>query len=65
MLKEKEVAEDVPIETAPDVHPTEAVDAEVAKIMKEKQSIFDGFDDTDIVHDGASADVDEGERVEV
>jgi hypothetical protein len=41
------------------------VDAEVAKIMKEKQYISDGFDDTGTAHDGASDDVDEGERVEV
>jgi hypothetical protein len=54
------VVKDAPFKTALGVHPEEEVDAEVAKIMKEKQSIFDGFDDTDIVHDGASADVDEG-----
>jgi hypothetical protein len=55
------VAEDAPIKTALGAHPKEADDAEVAEIMKEKQFVFDGFDDTGVVHDGASDDVDEGE----
>jgi hypothetical protein len=55
------VVKDAPFKTALGVHPEEEVDAEVAKIMKEKQSIFDGFDDTGTVHDGAYDDVDEGE----
>jgi hypothetical protein len=41
------------------------VDAKVAKIVKEKRSASDGFDDTGVVRDGASDDVEEGERVEV
>jgi hypothetical protein len=48
-LKEKEVAEDAPIETALGAHPEEAADAEVVKTMKEEQSVSDGFDDTSIV----------------
>jgi hypothetical protein len=35
------------------------------KIVKEKRSASDGFDDTGVVCDGASDDVEEGERVEV
>jgi hypothetical protein len=65
MLKEKEVTEDAPIETALGAHPKEVVDVEVVKITKEKQSVSDGFDDTGAIHDGASDDVDEGEPVEV
>jgi hypothetical protein len=59
------VLEDVPIETALGAHPEEVVDAKVVKITKEKQSVSDGFDDTGVVCDEASDDVDEGERVEV
>jgi hypothetical protein len=55
------VAEDAPIETALGAHPREVVDAEVTKIMKEKQSVSDGFDDTGAVHDRSSDDVAEGE----
>jgi hypothetical protein len=63
--KGKEVVEDAPIETALGAHTEEAVDAEVVKITKEKQSVSDGFDDIGVVRDGASNDVDEVERVEV
>jgi hypothetical protein len=59
------VFEDVPIETALGAHPEEVVDVKVVKITKEKQSVSDGFDDTGVVRDRASDDVDEGERVEV
>jgi hypothetical protein len=59
------VVEHAPIETALDAHPEEVVDAEIAKIMKEKQFVSCGFDGTGTVHDGASDDVDAGERVEV
>jgi hypothetical protein len=38
---------------------------EVTKIVKEKQCASDGFDDTGVVHDRTSDDVEEGERVEV
>jgi hypothetical protein len=65
MLKEKDVVEDAPIETALDAHPEEAVDVEIMKITKEMQSTSDGFDDTGIVRDGASNDANEGERVDV
>jgi hypothetical protein len=37
------VAEDAPIETALGAHPAEAVDVEVEKITKEKQSISNGL----------------------
>jgi hypothetical protein len=63
MLKEKEVTKDT-LETVLGANP-EGVDAEVTKIMKEKLSASDGFDDTSIVHDRASDDVEEGERAEV
>jgi hypothetical protein len=46
MLKEKEATEDTPIETIPGANPDEAVDAEVAKIAKEKQSASNSFDYT-------------------
>jgi hypothetical protein len=36
MLKEKEVVEDTPIETVGGANPEETVDAEVARIVKEK-----------------------------
>jgi hypothetical protein len=65
MLKEKEVTKDTPVETVLGANPEEGVDAEVTKIMKEKLSASDGFDDTSIVRDRASDDVEEGERVEV
>jgi hypothetical protein len=65
MLKEKGVAEDVPIETVSGANLEGAVDVEIARIAKEKHSVFDGFDDTDAVRDGASDDVNEKERVEV
>jgi hypothetical protein len=55
------VAEDAPIGTAPGVHPKEAVDAQVAEIMKEKQFSSDGFDDIGDVRDRASDDIEEGE----
>jgi hypothetical protein len=35
------------------------------RIVKEKHSVSDGFDDTNALCDGASDDVDEKERVEV
>jgi hypothetical protein len=56
MLKEKEVAKDTSIETTLGAHPEEAAVAEVMGIMKEKQSVSDGFYDTTIVRDGASND---------
>jgi hypothetical protein len=65
MLKEKEVTEDTLIKTIAGANPEEAVDVEVAKIMKEKWSAFNGFDDTHVVRDGAFDDVEEGEGVEV
>jgi hypothetical protein len=55
------VAEDAPIKSALGAHPAEAIDVEVEKITKEKQSISNGFDNTGVVRDGASDDVDEGE----
>jgi hypothetical protein len=61
----KKATEDTRVETVPGANPEEMVDADVAKIAKEKQSSSDGFDDTGIVHDGASDDVEEGDRVEV
>jgi hypothetical protein len=64
-LKEKEMVEDALIKSAFGAHPEEVVDAEIVKITKERQSVSYGFDDTGIVSDGASDDVDEGERVEV
>jgi hypothetical protein len=65
MLKETEVAKDTAIETIPGANPKEAVDAEVKKIVKEKRSASNGFDDTGVVHDGAWDDVEDGERVEL
>jgi hypothetical protein len=65
MLKEKQVTEDMPVETVVEANLEEAVDVEVTKITKEKCSASDGFDDTGIVCDRASDDVEEGERVEV
>jgi hypothetical protein len=60
------VAEDAPIETALDAHLEVVVDAEITKIMKEKQYVSGGSDGTGTVHDGASNDVDGGGgRVEV
>jgi hypothetical protein len=57
----KKATEDTPVETVPGANPEEMVDADVAKIAKEKQSSSDGFDDTGIVHDRASDDVEEGD----
>jgi hypothetical protein len=65
MLKEKEVTEDAPIKTVSRDNREEAVDAEVAKIVKEKRSTSVSFDDTGVFCDGAFHDVEEGERVEV
>jgi hypothetical protein len=56
MLKEKEVAEDAPIETSLGAHPKEAVDVEVVKICyrqkltwsiwaKKRAAIKMGFED--------------------
>jgi hypothetical protein len=61
----KDVAEDAPIETFSGANLEEAIDVEIVRIVKEKHSVSDGFDDTDALCDGASDDVDEKERVEV
>jgi hypothetical protein len=65
MLKEKEVTEDAPIKIVSRDNREEAVDAEVAKIVKEKRSTSVSFDDTGVFCYGAFHDVEEGERVEV
>jgi hypothetical protein len=61
MLKEADMTKDAPIKTVPGAE-LEAVDAAVAK---KKQSISDGFDDTDGVHSRTFNDGDLGERAEV
>jgi hypothetical protein len=60
-----EMTKDVPIETIPRSSPEEAVDAEVAKIEREKQSASDGFDGADGVCSGTSDGGDQEERIEV
>jgi hypothetical protein len=44
------MAKDAPVETVAGTNLAEAVDAAVTKIMKEKESVSDGFDDTGGVH---------------
>jgi hypothetical protein len=56
---------DVPVKTVSGTYLEEAVDAEVARIVREKQSVSGAFEDTDVVRDGASEDVDDGERVDM
>jgi hypothetical protein len=65
MLKEKEVTEDAPTETVHGGSSAEAVDVEIVRIMKEKQSISGAFDNSEVVCDGASNDAEDTERVEV
>jgi hypothetical protein len=65
LLKEKEVTQDMPIKTILGVNPKEVVDAEVTRIVKEKQSVSGGFDDIGVVLDGASDDIDDEEKTEV
>jgi hypothetical protein len=55
----------VPIETIPESSPEEAVDAEVAKIVREKRSASNGFDGADGVCSGTSDGGDQEERTEV
>jgi hypothetical protein len=65
MLKEAEMTEDACVETVPGTNPEEAVHAEVTKIMKEKRSVSDGFDDTGGVRGRTFGDGDQEERSEV
>jgi hypothetical protein len=62
MLKEADMTKDAPIEIVPGAEPEEAIDAVVTK---KKQSISDGFDDTDGVRCRTFDDGDLGERAEV
>jgi hypothetical protein len=61
----KEVTEDTPLKSIPSADPKEAIDAEVTRIAKGNQSVTGGFDETGVVLDGASDDVNDEERVEV
>jgi hypothetical protein len=65
MLKDLEVTRDTLIKIVLEVDPKEAVDAEVAKIAKEKQSVPDGFGDAGGVQGRTSDDDDQEERAEV
>jgi hypothetical protein len=65
MLKEAKMTKDAAVETVPGANPEEAVNAKVMKIMKEKRSVSDGFDDTSGVRGGTSDDGDQEERAEV
>jgi hypothetical protein len=65
VLKEKEATEDASIETVPSANVEKAIDVEIVRIMKEKQSISDASDDARAVRDGASDDANDRERVEV
>jgi hypothetical protein len=56
---------DAPVKTVPGADPEEAVDAAVAKIVKEKLSGSDGFDDMGGVHSRTSDDGHQEERAEV
>jgi hypothetical protein len=58
MLKERDVAEDARIETVSSTNTEEAVNVEIARIVKEKHYVSNGCDDIDAVHDRASDDVD-------
>jgi hypothetical protein len=62
MLKEVGMTKDAPVKAVPGVDPEEAVDAAV---VKEKQSVFDHFDDTGGVCGRTSDDADQEERAEV
>jgi hypothetical protein len=59
------MTKDAPVETIPDVDPEEVVDAAVTKVVKEKRSVSDGFDDMGGVRGKTSNDGNQGERVEV
>jgi hypothetical protein len=65
MLKEKEVTQDAPTKTVHEGSSEEAVDVEIARIMKEKQSVSGALDDAVVVRDRASNDAEDTERVEV
>jgi hypothetical protein len=65
MLEKAEMTKDVLVETVPSTDPEEAVDAEFAKIPREKQLVSDGFDDVGSVDGRTSNDGDLEERVEV
>jgi hypothetical protein len=65
MIKEAEMTKDAPVKTIPSANPKKEVDAKVVKIMREKRSAFDGFDDTGSVYSRTSDDGDWEERVEV
>jgi hypothetical protein len=56
---------DAPVETVPGADPEEAVDAAVVKIVKEKLSGSDGFDDMGGVRSRTSDDGHQEERAEV
>jgi hypothetical protein len=65
MLKETNATEDAPVETTLGANPEEVVDAEITRIIKEKQSVSGNFDDTSGVRNRASDDGDDDERAEV
>jgi hypothetical protein len=55
----------VAVETVHGGSSAEAVDVEIPRIMKEKESVSCAVDDGGIVRDGASNDAEDMERVEV
>jgi hypothetical protein len=59
------VIEDAPTETVHCDSSAKAVDIELVRITKEKQSGSGAFDDAEVVRDGASNDAEDTERVEV
>jgi hypothetical protein len=65
MLSKREKTEDAPIKTVPDANTEEAIDVEVARIKKEKQSVSGAFYDARSVRNAASDDPEDRERVEV
>jgi hypothetical protein len=65
MLKETNATEDAPVETTLGANPEEAVDAEIARIVKEKWYVSSNFDDTSGVRNRTSDDGDDEERAEV
>jgi hypothetical protein len=65
MLKEVGMTKDAPVETIPDTDPEEAVDAAIVKVLKEKWSVSDGFDDMGGIRARTSIDGDQEGRAEV
>jgi hypothetical protein len=65
VLNEKEATEDAATETVHGGSSAEAVDVEIVRIVKEKESVSDALDDSTVVRNGASNDAEDAEGVEV